>query len=93
VGVPVSTQNVLGEYRFVIGVIFSEPNVILLDERKGNYDKWIRDVFDGNLTLNNTCVGITSLGPFIFMDHPEDDNVHMGAVEITCYPKLVRGNR
>ena len=93
VGVPVSTQNVLGEYRFVIGVIFSEPNVILLDERKGNYDKWIRDVFDGNLTLNSTCVGITSLGAMVFMDHPEDDNTHMGAIEIVCYPKLVRGNR
>jgi hypothetical protein len=92
-GIPVSTMMVLGEYRFTLGLIFSEPNVINIDERKGNYDKWIRDAIDPYLTINGTCVGITDMSVFMFIDHPEDDNIHLGAMAITCYPKLVRGNR
>ena len=92
-GVPCSEAHVLGEYLFTIGIIFVEPNFNVLDERKGNYDKWIRDAIDTNLTLNNTCVGISQLGQMQFMDHPEDDNIHLGAIKIICYPRLIRGNR
>lgn len=91
-GFSVGQQYLYAAYRFVIIVLFYEPNTITADERKCAYEKMIRDVIDNNMTIDGQCVGNTEIGASIFTKHLEDA-IYYGVIPILCYKKESRGNR
>jgi len=87
-------QRVNPIHGLLITVSFLEPNYILADERKTGYDKMIRDLIDNNLTLNNTCVGITEMGQLNFFEQVDMQGAYFGTMPLICYEsQVVRGNR
>ncbi len=87
-------QRVNTIYGLLITISFLEPNYILADERKTGYDKMIRDLIDDNLTLNNTCVGITEMGQLNFFEQVDMQGAYFGTMPLICYEsQVVRGNR
>ena len=91
-GLSTSQQNLYAAYRFVLIVLFYEPNPITADERKCTYEKMIRDVIDNNMTIDSTCVGNTEIGTSIFTKHVEDA-IYYGVIPLLCFKKEIRGNR
>lgn len=91
-GLSTSQQNLYAAYRFVLIVLFYEPNAITSDERKCAYEKMIRDVIDNNMTIGGTCIGNTEIGASIFAKHVEDA-IYYGTIPLMCYKKEIRGNR
>lgn len=93
IGLSIGHSKVWAVYAFLISFGFNEPNEIVADERKGSYDKMIRDIIDNNMTVNGLCLGITEMGKLTIVESPATIGTYFGIMTLTCYIKETRGNR
>lgn len=92
-GLSVGHSRVWAVYGFLFIMAFYEPNSINADERKGSYDKMLRDVIDNNMTINGICIGITEMGKMMIQEHPDTKGIYYGVMPITCFRSETLGNR
>lgn len=86
----ITTGRKESRHSFLIIVLFYEPNEVEGEIRKANYDAWVRDAIESDLSLNNLAYNV-DMDNTQHREDPKVDGLHYVVIPVVVFTQEMMG--